>query len=53
MESNANRFGSFAVIDNQTEIDVVETPQQRTENTGFEIVKSYNGLNDLHLLKTL
>jgi RNA ligase len=50
----------LAVIDTQTGIDlIVETPHRRTENFaslregGFDIVKRYDGLKDLHLLKTL
>jgi len=43
----------LAVIDNQTGIDITETPHWRTENAGFDIVKRYDGLNDLQLLKTL
>ncbi len=38
----------LAVIDTQTGIDVAET-----QSAGFDIVKRYHGLNDLHLLKTL
>ncbi|WP_428655929.1 T4 RnlA family RNA ligase [Runella sp.] len=36
----------LAVIDTQTGIDAVQA-------SGFEIVKRYDGLNDLHVLKTL
>lgn len=48
----------LAVIDTQTGIDVVETKHlasdiMKMQNTGFDIVKRYDGLNDLHLLKTL
>lgn len=42
----------LAVIDTQTGIDAVET-QHLASVDGFEIVKRYDGLNDLHLLKTL
>lgn len=43
----------LAVMDTQTGNDMTEIPHQRTENAGFDIVKRYDGLNDLHLLKTL
>lgn len=59
----------LAVIDNQTGIDIIETQYLRMENvetqdvrsadaaslraSGFDIVKRYDGLNDLQLLKTL
>jgi RNA ligase len=54
----------LAVIDTQTGIDIVETQNFRSAAAqsaaaaslrvdGFDIVKRYDGLNDLHLLKTL
>ena len=43
----------LAVIDNQTGIDVLETQHHAfLKEGGFEIVKRYDGLNDLQLLKT-